>query len=171
MPPPIGRTARHRDPEGHAKGDGSRSSLRHESASPLIATICSVALCFVPASAAVVGQMVSVSNPTMACPSDAALERFRKASADNPARASKDALTAGCREVDPSEQGLIGKVAGADLCVIFTSRSGACLWIPASAPAGRINPGASQTPGPINSSFPALSDAIGGLQRLFGGSH
>jgi hypothetical protein len=141
--------------------------LRNEFATPLIATICSVALCVVPASAAVVGQMVSVGNPTMACPSGAALERFRKASADNPARASTDALTAGCREVDPGEQGLIGKVAGANLCVIFANESGACLWIPATAPAGRINPAANQNPG---GSFPGL-DVIGGLQRLFGGSH
>lgn len=141
--------------------------MKNRAASRLVATIFGVALCFASASAAVVGQMVSVSNPTMACPTGAALERFRRASADDPARASKDALAAGCRGVRPSEQGLIGKVAGANLCVIFSNESGACLWIPATAPAGWINAGANQNQG----SIPALSDVMGGLQKFFGGSH
>jgi hypothetical protein len=127
-----------------------------------IAAICGVALYFVPASAAVVGQTVSVGNATMACPGVAALERFKKMSPDNPARASKDALTAGCREVSPSERGLTNKVAGANLCVIFSTESGRCLWISAAAPSGRINRDANQDLG---------SGLAGGLQKLFGGSH
>ena len=98
----------------------------------------------------------------MACPSVAALERFNKMAPDSPARASKDALTAGCREVNPSEQGLTNKVAGANLCVIFPAEGGRCLWIPAAAPSGRINRDANQDLG---------SGLAGGLQKLFGGSH
>ncbi len=132
-----------------------------------IAAIFGVALCFVPASAAMVGQTVSVSDATMACPSVAALSRFKKASADNPALASKDALTAGCRELDPSKQGVIAKVAGANLCAIFSAEGGGCLWLPAAAASGRIDP--AQDPGASQRSRAPLSGVVEGLQKLFGG--
>ncbi len=148
----------------------NRRRIRHLTVKPSdglvgaggMAAVCAVALFFGPASAAVVGQTVSVADATMACPSVAALERFNKMAPDSPARASKDALTAGCREVNPSEQGLTNKVAGANLCVIFPAEGGRCLWIPAAAPSGRINRDANQDLG---------SGLAGGLQKLFGGSH
>jgi len=135
-----------------------------ESICAWVATFCGVALYFVPAPAAVVGQGVYVSNTTMACPSIAALERYKGTAQDNPEQATKEALSAGCREVNPSEQGFSTKVSGAHLCVIFTADGGGCLWIPATARSGRM----SADPNQDNS---ALSGFFGGLQKLFGGSH
>jgi hypothetical protein len=121
-----------------------------------IMAVCGVALYFVPASGAVVGQGVYVSNPTMACPSIAALERYKRMAMDNTEQATKKAPAAGCRVVDSSEQGLTSKVAGASLCVIFTAARGACLWISAAAPSGRVAPGANQD----GSTLPASSSAF-----------
>ena len=57
-----------------------------------VVTFCGAALYFFPASAAVVGQGVYVSNTTMACPSIAALERYDETTRDNPDEATKEAL-------------------------------------------------------------------------------
>ncbi len=70
-----------------------------------------VVLYAISASAAVVGQTISVGDATMACPSVATLDRFEKRARDDPALASKDALAAGCQEVTASNQGTINKVA------------------------------------------------------------
>ena len=127
-----------------------------------VVTFCGAALYFVPASAAVVGQGVYVSNTTMACPTIAALERYDETARDSPDEATKEALSKGCREVNPSEQGFTVKVAGSHLCVIFTA-DGVCLWIPTTARSGRISADQNQD----NSTVPGF---FGGLQKLFGGS-
>ncbi len=99
----------------------------------------------------------------MACPSIAALERYKGTAPDNPERAEKEALAAACRQVDPSEQGLIGKVAGANVCVLFTAKGGGCLWISATTLSGRMSPDQNQDNSPLSGFF-------GGLQNLLGGS-
>jgi hypothetical protein len=124
-----------------------------------------VVLYIAPASAAVVGQTISVDETTMACPSVAALGRFRKLSEDDPARASTDARAEGCQEINPSNQGMIDKVAGANVCVLFSAEGGGCLWIAASAASGRIDPNQNPRDRPA---APTLSGVMQGVGKFFG---
>lgn len=128
-----------------------------------LAGLLIAALYLTPAPAAIVGQTLSVNDTTIACPSVAALNSFEKRSVTEPALASKGALAAGCEEVSASDQGTIVKIAGANVCVIFSTPRRGCLWIPARAASGRIDQ--TQNPG---QAAPSLPDAVQGLGKLFG---